>query len=94
MLGISRAHIAELLFDLLFIVRDNKYVLPVLFLRSVDMNFVPGPWPKMQVSSCSFRKRDVWLLCVLGISRAHIMKLMFDLLLISEYKKYMLPILF
>ena len=43
--GISRAHIMELMFDLLFIVRDNIYVLPVLFSRSVDsvdMNFVPG----------------------------------------------------
>ena len=45
-LGIYRAHIMELMFDLLFIVRDNKYVLPVLFCRSVDMNFVPGALPK------------------------------------------------
>ena len=60
----------------------------------MDMNSVAGLGPNMLFCSCSFRKRDVWLLYVLGIYHAHIMELMFDLLFISEHKKYMLPVLF
>ena len=48
----------------------------------------------MLFCSCSVRKRDVWLLCVLGISRAHILELMFEFLFISEDNKYVLPVLF